>query len=191
LNKFTYRGISELLAKIHSRDIRFSLNIVNIFPYGFNSFTSTENVYLSTNLAITEELNNVRKIAEKLGINVSIPKPWNESNLSKNPCMMFWQKVQIMPSKKLPKDKWSGNAIPQQCNAVVSGDLYSVGNILDHEDFMDFWNNKKYIEIRKRILKGNLPDKACQQCYTGFHGSFKKKDIMDTIKTKFFGLIFK
>ena len=190
LNKLTFNGISKLIRIMHSKNIRFTMNIVNIFPYGFNEFTSMENVYVSSDLTISEELNNVRKLAEDLKISTKIPKPWNEENLYRKPCMMFWQKVQIMPSKKLPKDRWIGNAIPQQCNAVVCGELYSVGNILEHENFMDFWNNEKLLKIRKQIIQGNLPDKACLQCYTGVHGVFKKKNLKDIIKTKFFNYLY-
>lgn len=191
LNKFTYNGINELIRVMHSRNIRFTMNIVNIFPYGFNEFTSMENVYMSSDTEITHELENVRNLAKSLKISVKIPDPWNEENIDKKPCMMFWQKIQIMPSKKLPKIKWIGNAIPQQCNAVVCGELYSVGNILDYDNFMTFWNNKRLLTIRKQIIEGKIPDEACLNCYTGCYGEFKKLSLKKQIESRFIGFLYR
>jgi len=174
LAKNSYHGISELITTMSSRNIRYNLDIVNLLPLGFNDFTSINNVYMSSDSDIAQELERARQVAAALDVSVKIPDPWNKENLERKRCNMFWQKVQLMPSKKLLKNKWSGNAIPQQCNAVVRGDLFSLGNIFDYGSFMEFWNNDRYIEIRKKIMSGEIPDSECVNCYTGCHGGFEK-----------------
>ena len=189
LNKYSYNGINDLVKLMHTRQIRFSMNIVNIFPLGFNDFTSLENAYMPSDMEITRELDNLRKLAKSLNVMVRIPPPWDRENIQRKPCMMFWQKVQIMPSKKLPKERWIGNAIPQQCNAAVCGELYSMGNILDYENFMDFWNNNKYLSIRRQIVEGKVPDDACRNCYTGCYGEFKKLTAKAILSAQFLGFL--
>jgi len=181
LTKNTYQGLTDLLQSLNNRNINFKLEIVHLLPLGFNEFTSLNNVYTSSDTDITEELDRLKRTAIALNIKTYIPQPWDIVNINRNPCTMFWRKVQLMPSKKLPKERWCGNAIPQQCNAVVQGNIFSIGNIFDYNNFMDFWNNDRLVEIRSRIMSGKLPDEACRNCYIGTHGKFNKNGILDKL----------
>jgi hypothetical protein len=183
LSKKSYKGITDLLHTLHERKINFYLDIVNLFPLGFNDFTSINNVYMSPDREITLELKKVKAVAKDLDAHVIVPPPWDLANINKKPCLVFWEKVQTMPGKKIPKVKWPGNAIPQQCPAVVLGDISSIGNLLEYDTFMEFWNNDILINIRKRIIDGKLPDDACRQCYIGCHGNFKKSTLFNKAKT--------
>lgn len=193
LTKKSYKKLTELLYSLHERKINFFLEIVHLLPLGFNEFTSLDNVYMSSDTEITAELKRVRQAASELNMQVSIPPPWDKVNIDGNRCTMFWHKVQLMPSKKISRERWVGNAIPQQCSAVVQGDLFSVGNVLDYDNFMDFWNNDILVGIRKKIMSGELPDPACRFCYTGAQGRFKKistpDKLMQFIPNSFFLLL--
>lgn len=174
LTKQSYRGIPKLIRELHRRGVNFRLELVNLFALGFNSYTAMENAYFSDDAEITEELKRIRREADQLGVDVDIPLPSDLYNAAGDPCPEFWKKVQIIPSKNLPKEKWPGNAIPQQCPAVVTGELFSIGNLFEHETFMDFWNNPTLVEIRRNIMAGQLPDEACKTCYIGACGRFRK-----------------
>jgi len=177
LTKKTYKGLPELVCKLHRKNIRFYLNIVNLFPLGFNEFTSMDNVYLSSDTNITDELRRLRHTAEELDVKVNIPKPLDKTSTSKFTCPAFWQKVQLIPSKKLPKERWRGNTILQQCPATVIGDIFSVGNLFDFDNFMDFWNNDALVGIRKKIIAGEMPDEACRLCYLYADSKYKNSSV--------------
>jgi MoaA/NifB/PqqE/SkfB family radical SAM enzyme len=182
LTKQTYQGLTELLLTLHNRKIHFYLELVHLLPFGFNAFTSLDNVYMSSDIEIKVELDRLREAASSHHLWTIIPQPWDVINKNGMRCTMFWRKVQLMPSKKLAKERWCGNAIPQQCNAVVTGDIFSIGNVFDYENFMDFWNNNKLIGIRKKIMSGELPDEACRSCYIGAQGRFEKLTVSDKFK---------
>lgn len=190
LTKKTYRGLTEMLLTLSDRKINFYLDIVHLLPFGFNEFTSLDNVYVSSDIEIKAELDRLKKAAKMRNIRVSIPRPWDRMNENGLGCPMFWRKLQLMPSKKLPKDRWLGNAIPQQCNAVVSGEIYSIGNLLDYDNFSDFWNNEILLGIRKKVMSGELPDKACRSCYIGAQGKFRKLSASDKAKNCIPGILF-
>ncbi len=125
---------------------------------------------------MVNELQKLRKTADKLGVNLTIPNPWDKvSNLNNGQCLSFWHRFQIMPDKNLPKEEWIGNVIPSQCNAVVLGNLISLGNIFRYSSLMDFWNNKTLLKIRKDLLNGQYPDKMCYTCYK-YSANFDKSN---------------
>ena len=115
---------------------------------------------------LRKELERVRSISKKLDIDVKIPQPWDKSwkNHNRN-CLTFWNRLQIGPDKNIAEDKWIGNTFPSQCNATVIGKLNTLGNLMDFKDFMEFWNNKKLIRIRRKLINGKFPDEMCQYCY--------------------------
>ena len=173
LTKQSYRGIPELARMLHRRGVNFRLELVNLFPLGFNSFTSADNAYTSSDLEITEELDRIRREGEQLGVAIDIPPPSDLFNAAGDPCPEFWKKVQLIPSKNIPKEKWAGNAIPQQCPAVVAGDLFTIGNLFEHDSFMEFWNNDYLVGLRRSMMAGHLPDEACKTCPIGSCGKFR------------------
>ena len=177
LTKQSYRGIPELMRELHRRKVNFRLEFVNLFASDFNPYTSIDNAYMSSDADIAEELERVRRDAEQLGIDIDIPPPFDLFNAAGDPCVEFWKKVQLIPSKNIPKEKWAGNAIPQQCPAVVSGDLFSIGNLFEYDTFMEFWNNDLLVGLRRAMMDGQLPDEACKTCYVGYRGSFRKVGV--------------
>jgi MoaA/NifB/PqqE/SkfB family radical SAM enzyme len=183
LTRSSYEGSAELLETLHRRGVRFVMNIGNLFALGFNAFTSLDNAYRDSDVEIKAELDRVARLASDLGIQVRIPLPWGKANDQRRPCKEFWNKVQLMPSKKLPRERWPGNAIPQQCPADVVGDIFSIGNLFDYRTFMEFWNNERLVAIRRRIIEGHLPDEACRACPTGAQG-FAPSTTADALRQR-------
>jgi len=163
LTRQTYKYIDTLVYDLHKRKIKFKLNIVHLIPMNFNDFTSSSNIYYSEDNYITEELNKVKKLGNKLNIKISLPLPWDQYK-NKGKCLSPWTRIQIMPSKKIKEEEWYGNAILSQCLAVTNGDLYSLGNLLKYDNFMEFWNNPYLVDIREKIINGNYPDNWCKNC---------------------------
>lgn len=166
LTKITYKNMGDTMLELHKRGIRFQYNVVNLHPHNFNDFTSPKNCYYSNDRDITFELKKIKALGEKLGIRVNTPKPFDQMwKEYKGMCLNFWSRFQVLSSKYLPKDKWIGNVIPSQCNAVVMGKLYSLGNLFDYDNLMEFWNNEKLVKIRSDMINGKYPDPACRTCY--------------------------
>jgi hypothetical protein len=103
----------------------------------------------------------VKHICQKLGVPVSIPEPFDKPT---SKCDVFWNRLQAIPSWDIPKEKWIGNMIPGDCNAVVKGKMRSLGNIFDYDNLFDLWNNKILVKIRRDIICNKYPDKECQNC---------------------------
>lgn len=165
VTKSSYMGIKDLLKDLYEKNIYCQIDIVNLHPLNFNEFTSFENIYTSSDIHITRELIEAKKLGKKYGILVNIPEPFDKMYQRKNIiCSSFWKRFQIMPDKRIPKEKWIGNVIPSQCNAVVEGNLDTLGNIFEYDNLMDFWNNDKIVGIRRNLLEGTYPDNACQNC---------------------------
>lgn len=166
LTKQTYKNLYKIILDLYKRNINFKMNIVNLHPHNFNDFTSPNNMYLSDNEDIKKELQKVKILGEKLRVIVNIPPPWEEAwKLNNGKCLSFWSRFQVVPDKNIPKEKWVGNVIPSQCNAVVIGKLFSLGNLFDYKNLMDFWNNEKLLKIRKNLVNGVYPDDMCKTCY--------------------------
>lgn len=166
LTKNSYKGVPELLEKLHRRRIKFKLHLTNLFPFGFNEFTSANNIYLSTDENISNELKKIREKAKKLNAKIRITPAWDTLKGNAR-CLALWNKVQLLPTKKLPKSMWPGNAVPFQCPAVVIGDMFTIGNLLEFDDFMSFWNNDRLVSYRKMMLNGQMPDDECENCCYG------------------------
>ena len=167
LTKSTYKNLDKIVLDLCRRKIKFIYSLVNLHPHNFNEFTSPNNRYLSTDGEITAELQKLEKIGKKLHLKINIPPPWDKyiNNNNKGYCETFWERFQVIPDKNLPKDKWIGNVIPSQCNAVIIGKMYTLGNLLDYENLIEFWNNEKLLKIRRDLINGIYPDKLCKTCY--------------------------
>ncbi len=174
LTKKSFKNLHRLVLDLYKRNIRFEYNVVNLHPYNFNDFTSHKNVYLSTDNEIKEELRKLKKIGKILKIKINIPPPWDkEWEYKKNLCSTFWSRFQVVPDKNIPQEQWIGNVIPSQCNAVIIGKLNSLGNLLKYKKLMDFWNNPKFLKIRKNLINGIFPDSECRTCYIPDKNNFK------------------
>lgn len=163
LTKFNYKHLKGIIDDFLKRGItKFQLNIGNLFSYDYSEFTSSDNVYISSDYEITEKLNEVVFYGKEKGIVVTIPKPADQQT---GLCSVFWEKFQTWPVQGCDQGRYGENMIPHACAAVVNGDLNSLGYIFDYDSIMDAWNSKKLVEIRKNLLKGNYPSNYCKKCY--------------------------
>lgn len=162
LTKHNYKGIDKLLFKLKQGGVNFKLDIVNLHAYEFNDFCSLEARYLLGDDHIRDELNRVKRIADDNKFDISIPLP---SNQKTNKCEVFWSRLQIgFGSRNIPREKWHGNCLCGACNAVVKGNLFGLGDILESNSVRGVWNGSKIKDIRKGLLKGRYPDQKCQDC---------------------------
>jgi MoaA/NifB/PqqE/SkfB family radical SAM enzyme len=161
LTKYNYHGMDKLVEDLYSRGINFRLSIVNLAPHCFNDFTSIDAVYESGNIEMKKELDNVKHICKKLGVQVQIPAPYDKR---KSKCGVFWSRLQTIPSWDIPREKWIGNVIQGDCNAVVKGKMRSFGNLFDYDNLFHLWNNEVLVNIRKDLIHNKYPDKECIHC---------------------------
>jgi len=173
LTKTSYKNLDQIVLDLYKRNVKFKYSVVNLHPHNFNDYTSPKNVFLSDDIEIQEELDKLKKLSSKLGIQINIPRPWDKAWETNNgKCLTFWSRFQVIPDKNVPKEKWIGNVIPSQCNAVVIGNLCSLGNLFEFNNFMEFWNNKILLEIRSKLINGSYPDQVCETCYVSDKSKF-------------------
>lgn len=67
------------------------------------------------------------------------------------------------------KERYDENIIPHGCNAVVLGEMNSLGYVFDFKNVMELWNSPKIVAIRERILSGHAPDAQCKFCPQGHY----------------------
>ena len=163
LTRLNYKTLPSLVNDLSNMEIKnWCLNIVNLFSYDFNEFTSSSSVYTSRDDEIKLILEKVVDLGKNKGISINIPEPADTGN---HECSVFWDKVQTWPVKGINSKRYHENLIPHACRAVVLGNLNSLGYIFDFDNIMDFWNNEKLVSIRKGILLGDYPDNECKYCY--------------------------
>ena len=153
--------MGKLAEDLHKRGINFKLSIVNLHPHNFNEFTSPDSVYKSSDTEITKELNKLKMTCKKLGVSVSIPEPFDSP---RSKCTVFWSRLQTIPSWDIPRERWIGNVVQGDCNAVVKGDMRSFGNIFDYDNLFDLWNNEALVKIRRDLINNKYPDRECRSC---------------------------
>jgi hypothetical protein len=161
LTKVNYMHISPLLQDLHSRQIRCYVAVVNLHPHNFNSFTSPDMMYRCNDTVITEELDRIKKLGQKFGIKVVICKPSDSKDIK---CGSFWSRFQTWPVKGIAEKRYHENLIVGGCNAVVKGNLKTLGYFFDYKTIMDLWNNASFLNIRENLMKGVYPDKECKDC---------------------------
>ena len=164
LTKNNYRELPSIIDELVKNDIQLNLNIVGLFPHMFNDFTSINNVYRTRDSEITDVLLSLKLKAEASGIKLTLPEPFDKPGQQ---CSVFWDKIQIWPVKGIDTLRYDDNLIPHACNAVVLGDINSLGYRSDYASVMDMWNNDKITSIREKILSGCYPDKFCCTCSSG------------------------
>ncbi len=157
----SYADLYRLPQLLKQNNINFQLDVVNLHPYNFNQWTALDNVYTHKDVHITRELERLAQYCTENKIPYSIPVPFDENDQA---CNTFWARIQVMPMGSLPKERQLGNAIPSYCNAVVNGNLHTIGNILDYDKVMDFWNNPHLVTIRQNLINGQYPSPACVHC---------------------------
>lgn len=161
LTKYNYQNMDKLVEVLYDRGINFRFSIVNLQPYNFNDFTSIDAVYKSSDIEIKKELDKVKDTCERLGVHILIPEPFDKPT---SKCAVFWSRLQTIPSWDIPKEKWIGNVIQGDCNAVVKGKMRSFGNIFDYDNLFGLWNNETLVKIRKDLIHNKYPDEECKNC---------------------------
>lgn len=163
LTKSNCKHIKGIIDDFLERGItNFQLNIGNLFSYDYSEFTSSENVYVSTDKEITKMLDELVMYGRKKGITVNIPLPADKTTQM---CNVFWDKFQTWPVNGCDPKRYGENMIPHACAAVVHGDIKSLGYIFDYDSIMEAWNSDKLVEIRQNLLNGRYPSEHCRKCY--------------------------
>lgn len=110
----------------------------------YNFVYRLDQKYLSTFFCkdkTNQMFEEAESLAKKINMNLQLPQRYEQSEYPcEQMCREAWTQLMINPS---------GDIIT--CDAA--GDLRET--ILDKKDFMDLWNSNYFIEIRKRLLKGN------------------------------------
>jgi len=161
LTRLNYAHLDDLINDLARRKINCHVAIVNLHPYGFNEFTSPESVYMSKDLEISKALQAAKALGQEKGIEVSIPSPFDSGT---GMCGSFWTRIQTKPIMGVDRKRYAENVIVGACNAVVIGNLKTLGYIFDYDNIMDLWNNEYFVRIRGNLLKGIYPDEACTTC---------------------------
>jgi hypothetical protein len=118
-------------------------------------------MYRSTDTNITDELYRIKAIGQECNIKVSFCKPSDSKDLM---CGSFWARFQTWPVKGIPEERYHENVIVGGCNAVVKGNLNTLGFFFNYDNIMDLWNNDYFVTIRDNLMKGIYPDKECKDC---------------------------
>ncbi|MEA5001844.1 MAG: radical SAM protein [Endomicrobiaceae bacterium] len=115
----------------------------NVVVY-YNFVYRLDQKYLSTYFAkdkTNEIFDKAWQLSKQLNVNLQLPQRYNQKEYpSESMCREAWTQLMINPS---------GDIIT--CDAA--GDQRET--ILDKETFMDVWNGKYFVEIRKKLLNGN------------------------------------
>ena len=163
LTRSHYKNIKVIIDQFLERGItNFRLTIGNLLSYDYSEFTSSDNVYISTDYEIRQVLEETVAYGREKGILVSIPQP---ADKTEKMCSVFWDKFQTWPVQGCEKEHYGENMIPHACAAVVKGELNSLGYLFDYDSIMDAWNSPKLVEIRKNLLEGKYPSEYCKKCY--------------------------
>lgn len=163
LTKSNCNHVKGIIDDFLSRGItNFQLNIGNLFSYDYSDFTSSDNVYVSTDIYITEMLENVVAYGKSKGIMVNIPEPADKRTKM---CSVFWEKFQTWPVSGCNKERYGENMIPHACAAVVNGEINSLGYLFDYDSIQDAWNSKELVRIRENLLDGKYPSEYCKKCW--------------------------
>lgn len=166
ITRENHTNLPGLINTLYKHGIRLRLNVENLFPHMFNEFTAMENVYHLGDWDIAASLQEARELAKatRESIELTLPTPFGDPVAR---CSVFWDKIQIWPVKGVDAARYDENLVPHACNAVVLGDMNSLGYVSDYPDVMALWNNPTLVALRIKILAGEAPDKFCWSCPCG------------------------
>lgn len=157
LTKSNLQDLENVIRKIHAYKLRLNLHVTPIFPHNMNTFTSLENAWPHGDAQYNSRLQRMADLARELNVRISLP------SATKHRCDVFWKKFQIWPTRASLPGR-NDNIVPHACNAVVLGDMASLGYIFDARNLMELWNNEHFRTIRQKILAGTAPDAHCSDC---------------------------
>lgn len=160
LTRKNWRDLENVVRAIHAHKLNIPLKTVRVFPHGINEFTAPENAWKNELLNVEERegLMEIFGLARSLGVKLHL---FNEDESIE--CSVFWKKIQIWPTRISEKDRLD-NIIPHACNAVVLGDIGSLGYVSDYNDIFSLWNNRILQELREKIINNKYPDAHCVNC---------------------------
>ncbi len=171
ITKYNYSSLSKLVSLLKQNGIRNCvINVNNLMSYDFDSYTSSDSVYVSSDTLITDELKRAISVCHEAGYEIYCPQP---ADINEKGCDVFWQKFQVWPVQGNDPARYQENIIPHACRAVVLGELNSLGYLGDYEDLMDAWNNEKIVKIRQNIIDGIYPDDECRYCVYSHRSIYK------------------
>lgn len=175
LTRKNWRNLESVIRSISRYRLDVSLKTVRVFAYGMNEFTSPENAWHKE--LLTKEENDgikaIQRLAQSLGV-----KFYLFDSAAKCRCDVFWKKLQIWPTVGSKTGRLD-NLIPQACNAVVLGEMNSLGYASDYATVFDLWNNPVLLKIRADLLAGIYPDKFCKAC-PNMAGAFQSAPLNES-----------
>jgi MoaA/NifB/PqqE/SkfB family radical SAM enzyme len=164
LTKLNFMSLSKLAQTLVQRGITCTLAIVNIHPHGFNEITDMQNAYFARDAAITDELRRAAEECAGTCVTMNVVEPFDADRR----CGVFWTRFQVGPVMATAREHIDENVIPGACNAVVRGNLTTLGNLFDYDSIMELWNNHFFVEYREKILRGEYVDPWCKNCSNGY-----------------------
>lgn len=163
LTRKNYKDLYRIIDLLDSNNIKnYEVDVINLYTYEGDIFTSKCNQYHSEDEHITTELTKLKSYALQQGVKCCIPEPIDKSS---EQCDHFWTKFQTWPVIGCDKDKYAENMVPMACAAVVNGELNSLGYLCDYKNIMEAWNNERIVSIRRNLLKGIYPSPECRNCH--------------------------
>lgn len=139
------------------------ISISYLVPYGFNEFTSKENMIKYEDKEILEEMYGMIEYGRRKGLELDVPLIFERNRKENMLCSAPWTKIMVnMPNEKIPKEDWLGN-IAMYCELQVYEEGMSFGNILK-QPFNEVWNGYKMKDLRRRLLEGNPPRPCIENC---------------------------
>ncbi|HIX40115.1 MAG TPA: radical SAM protein [Candidatus Desulfovibrio intestinigallinarum] len=157
LTKSNLPDLEKVIRKIHAYNLRLNLHVTPIFPHNMNAFTSLGNSWPHGDLQLNSRLQAMAELARELNVRIAIP------SATRHRCDVFWKKFQIWPTRNSLPGR-NDNIVPHACNAVVLGDMASLGYVFDAPNLMELWNNTHFRNVRRKILAGSAPDAHCAEC---------------------------
>lgn len=159
ITRLNWQDLETVIRDIHRWKLRLSVRAARVFPHAINPFTDPANAWSAKTLTEDEKagLKEILSLARSLGVRVYPPK------MESGGCDVFWKKLQIWPTRGSAPGRLD-NLVPHGCNAVVLGDMASLGYVGNYPDLFSLWNNPKLVRIRSGLLAGIYPDEHCADC---------------------------
>lgn len=160
--KSNYKNFRKVLDQCSELNVD-RVSISYLVPYGFNEFTSRENLITYEDKMILEEMNEMIEYGRRKGLELAVPLIFERDCTENMACSAPWFKVMVnMPNLAIPKEDWLGN-VSIYCELQVYEEGMSFGNILK-QPLDEVWNGPKMKDLRRRLLEGNPPRPCVENC---------------------------
>lgn len=159
ITRLNWKDLETVVRDIHRWKLKVSIRAARVFPHGMNAFTDPANAWSEDILSRDEKDGLEEILAMAKALKVRVYAPGNDGG----GCDVFWKKLQIWPTRGSDPGRLD-NLVPHGCNAVVLGNMASLGYLGNYPDIFSLWNNPKLVEIRSNLLAGIYPDEHCAGC---------------------------